>query len=758
MNSTRRNPSVRLVCALAAIVAFGSCSSGEGTDDATSTTSTTTATTTTATTTTTTTTLPPGLAAQELGYDLSGGRILTHGAEHEITIEMRPGGSDGFDLFGPDDTTTAMVIEGNHRTLFIEIPGEGESEIVQDFTAREGSVTFTVESSEFKQTFSRDELENFDDVALMPVVIHASGSLGDGLGGAPGYHRATGRQGDLLGLLGPLFGDQEVDEGDSWSVEIADAVLGPLSYSAEITEEKELEDGVYVFVVDYTSELADPPVEVDFNEGLAAIGGADANVFSDLGLDTDLFEGALVFTDATVTGTAWFDPLAGVVTRLDVTTVVDVELTLAFEEESASGGMTMTTVSALELTGVDDSVASFERAAVLDRFEADPYLLAEESLAPVFWLDWEMPDAETVDAIFEHLDLVGGVAAGYTYLRLVAPDDTAVDVVVMTNGGNLRGNPGLAELIAEVLTGRSPNRVTVAGTDAYRITLDGTEWLLWNSDTHTYIVIGKRAMATLVMTDFINGPAPYLWQTGDCLDFGDFYDETPHSPFGRYGLEHCSHPHTYEVLHSEILEDGPDSDYPDDLGEHVAQRCGARFYEHTGTFPLESSLSMVQYLPDPDEWDRGARYIACVIYLQDEDGRVRVESRLEGAGKEHPIDLEPGVCLLAGIPVPCADPHGYEVMSVHTYEAGADAEYPDLEEAFDAMEDVCEADFEQFGATEGDELEVTSGVITDLPHGWSAGVRTYYCVAYAVDADDWLVEITGELTGEWEEAPLQTSA
>ena len=49
-------------------------------------------------------------------------------------------------------------------------------------------------------------------------------------------------------------------------------------------------------------------------------------------------------------------------------------------------------------------------------------------------------------------------------------------------------------------------------------------------------------------------------------------------------------------------------------------------------------------------------------------------------------------------------------------------------------------------------------MLTDISAGWEKGVRTYYCLAAAFDADGNSADVTGSFTEEWEEAPEQVDA
>ena len=127
--------------------------------------------------------------------------------------------------------------------------------------------------------------------------------------------------------------------------------------------------------------------------------------------------------------------------------------------------------------------------------------------------------------------------------------------------------------------------------------------MFFNNETHLFFTIGPRELSRAVLADLAKGPTRYLWQPGDCLDFtDDYFSATPHAPFGLYGLRHCEVPHGYEVISSEVLPEGPNARFPADLSKRSQATCGRSYHDFTGTTELESSIRLIRYLPDQEEW------------------------------------------------------------------------------------------------------------------------------------------------------------
>lgn len=647
-----------------------------------------------------------------------------------------------------EDVSFAVTTQllGEQETLFLPTGEEDSLEAVFDMQLDEGTITSKEELREVTETLTDDDLATMGTSA--PVVLTENGEASAAAGGAPAPFRADEDPRLVMESFGPPFPDYEVDVGDTWPFESAEPTVGTFAGTATIVDEIEIGDD-YAFVIEFSAGYTDLPATIPLEEMQTAFDASLLDVFT---ADPDV-EIAVELLATTVEGTLTFIPSSGIPAELEVRTHDEVAVTATEAEGTATANLTVDSTSKYTHEQTDEA-ARFEISMILDQFEADPFVLADQALAPFGQYLWDDPDPEVLDSAFEVLGTTPEeVAPGFSLIRLSEDGTEWVDVVVLTNDGDYRGFPGLANELIYFWTERDGKSVTVNGTTAYRTTVDGREWLVWNNDTHTFIAIGPRSLAQDIMSLAIDAQYPYLWQQGDCLAFRD-PDALPYSPFGELGLIHCGRSHEYEVLYSELLPEGPDDPYPDDIADRLRRGCGARFHDHVGAYPLESAFEVVTYLPDVDEWERGSRYTACVIYLEDADGKVPVFTRFDGAGSVNLLDIDVSTCLLTSFPVPCSDPHTFEVLSIETYDAPPDAEYPDIGLLYDEVAEVCDAELEAFGASEG-EFDLVAFALTDMPLGWDSGVRDFLCAAYAIDEDDYPVDIVGELTGTWEAAPTQ---
>jgi hypothetical protein len=758
-----RRPKLIGCVGIAVAMLLSSCSSGTGkttsstTAESTAPPTTVAPATTTSTTTTTTTTLPPGLQPQVLTYGAADNEMWTQDASVTTTVraEITDFEYQGMtDLEMDPDTEVTVALEGQQRMLFLGMRPE-EYEAILDIQFDGGTVTAKSGPGTYSQDLTAQDLAA-DTFVVPPIVMTRAGDVATGTAGAPGAYRVDGGIRSILTNLGPVLSTQPVDEGDSWPITGTDSLLGHLTGQAHIADEVEVGDE-YGFAINFEANADDLPAQATLEEmsEIEPYGSSSwATVVNTVGRD------AVVSFDIikmSINGSMTLLPGSGVPHDTDIRSHLVFTMTI----EDPNGRMVVDyyidNESAFELTE-DEQANSFEAASVLDQYRADPFTEADSALNPLLAFPIDAPDDDVIDSVMATLMTTPeSVASGWSAIGVLGDnDDDRVDVISLANDGPARGYPNLAGELVNYWTGEDGRKVSVDGKTAYRTTIDDREWLVWNSDTATFIIVGKRSRAQDVLSQIIDSQQPYLWQAGDCVT-SDSIEDMPYAPFGVLGLTHCANEHGFEVIHSELLPDGPSEPYPDDLGDRLRQTCGAEFYQRFGVYPLEASFDMISYVPDPDEWQRGSRYFACVVYQEDGEGLVTTRGRFTKATSEDLVEIEPSTCLIGSTPVPCADPHSSEVLSVGTYEAADNAPAPDFEAVWDDLDGVCATALDAYGHTEG-ELDVDSGFLSDMPYGWENGVRSYYCIGYAVDGDGRETDITGSLRSAWKVAPEQTHA
>lgn len=244
-----------------------------------------------------------------------------------------------------------------------------------------------------------------------------------------------------------------------------------------------------------------------------------------------------------------------------------------------------------------------------------------------------------------------------------------------------------------------------------------------------------------------DGGLGYRWQVGDCVVIDD-PEDLPYEPYGP--VVDCSRPHVYEVYFIGTFLEGEDEEFPDDLDDRIREACAAGFVEYVGVHMSQSVLDVIFYLPDGDEWSRGLRYQACVLFDPGAGGELPL---VEGSRQGSATLLERGAgeCLedhsLRSPVVACNTVHRAEVIGSFTHPAQPGDPYPGIEEYRSASDDAC-MDLLRSYATEGESgapvLPVAlGGALTAVE--WGDGLRTVPCVAVVLDAARIPLPVVGSL-------------
>ena len=250
--------------------------------------------------------------------------------------------------------------------------------------------------------------------------------------------------------------------------------------------------------------------------------------------------------------------------------------------------------------------------------------------------------------------------------------------------------------------------------------------------------------------------AGYLWRVGDCVDLGtDAAADLPYAPYGEELLASCAAPHTHEVYFTATLSGGPDAPYRDDLNIELFDVCFVEFAELMGFSSSDSTLQMVLYWPDSEEWAAGERYHACVVY---QPGTGLVYRPLVGSAADDPggflWEVSVGTCygvvdrafLAVSDTVPCTEQHSLEMIGRAEPAPGED-EYPGREAVVGLSAEACDAALTGYAAQSLDDLPVlTFPIPTLLTEGeWEAGARTVRCFAFAGSIELGLLTVVGSL-------------
>jgi hypothetical protein len=289
---------------------------------------------------------------------------------------------------------------------------------------------------------------------------------------------------------------------------------------------------------------------------------------------------------------------------------------------------------------------------------------------------------------------------------------------------------------------------------------DGETFYLWSEGDGVMIAVSDdndAARRYLEARRDIDEPNP-VWATGDCLyipqDQPDFYGRMPYAPFALDQVVPCIGPHNAEVLLSEFT--GTDLDEFDglEIAYLRSYRCDEVYTEEFGRSQEEYLPSMITYMPDVDEFDRGDRYLACVVILDDVgDTEVLFAGRMADLTDLDWV-LEVGACSATSskFELSCDAVHSLQFLGSVTVEFET---YPSFDSTdFDDACEVFGSGLVEGTATDA-EIRIISGRIQ--PYQFELGARTVHCFAGAV-VGGFAVEVVGSFFEKWSEVDENADA
>lgn len=256
------------------------------------------------------------------------------------------------------------------------------------------------------------------------------------------------------------------------------------------------------------------------------------------------------------------------------------------------------------------------------------------------------------------------------------------------------------------------------------------------------------APPTTTTTTTLPDDPEYRWQVGDCLHFA-LAGDLPYEPFGTEPLADCDQPHTHEVYYTGVFPGGDAAPYPEDtIDTEIRDTCMVAFADALGLLPVESSLDILMYLPDADEWAEGHRYQACVAYQPVGFETYRdIAGTLAETGAEFRLDVGIGDCFPAVYvklaPVDCSHTHLAEAIGTVTHPAEDGAPFPG------------EGELELFGVSECGALldgYVVEGRGSESVFAyarafsrleWEAGWRELTCLAFVFGDGGEIASVAG---------------
>lgn len=372
----------------------------------------------------------------------------------------------------------------------------------------------------------------------------------------------------------------------------------------------------------------------------------------------------------------------------------------------------------------------------------DPSVVAREALKPVAAFDEMFDPPQTTEDLLVAIE-------NWLPTDLVVGD--AQDVFEDTNGNTVavvsvipqltwRGDPGFVPSLIEALTGSDPaspeEGIFTAETDG------GAVMELWSTGDG-FVVASSHDSGTAV--DYLSGlnhvtDPNGAWASGDCL-FIDEDEDLPYAPFPRDVVVPCSGAHNAEVLVG--LTTGTDLTTFDDAAIEQQRNydCDLAYNDVFGDQRTHAP-GLVTYMPDEDEWDRGDRYLACVVIIDRNDGKqlfTGAMADLDDLVFEPPVEA----CLLDSLPadtVDCATAHIYQYVGDATIDAEG---WPDPDDA--VFDDACASLIEVLN--EGP-AELAVFAVGLGPYAFDTGDRTVRCMAYAT-VEGFIVDVLGGFDGPW---------
>ncbi len=360
--------------------------------------------------------------------------------------------------------------------------------------------------------------------------------------------------------------------------------------------------------------------------------------------------------------------------------------------------------------------------------------------APDGWSEVDERDLFEDDAIVAiGLWLPDGLVAGSSSTVYRQGDDRVVVVSVVPTM-SWRGDPGLVPALA-ALEG-SEGDPGVDGTVFTVTTEAGLPVAVWSTGDGFLVASSldeEAAVRYLEARDADRRPLE-VWAAGTCLYLADD-GGLPWAPIAIEVAVPCDGPHNAEVLESVQEALTSDAYDEDEISYQRNYECD-KAYERAIGPQRDRTPTLITYMPDEDEFDRGDRYLACVVQIETNEGTEIFSGPL---ADRTDLVWEPEVseCFsptLAPEGTACSDPHAYQYLGMVTVDVDTWPASPTR-----AFADACRPLIE--GLEPGPaELDVFPTGL--YPYAFERGDRTVRCMAFA-RTDDGIANVIGGFDEEW---------
>jgi len=413
-----------------------------------------------------------------------------------------------------------------------------------------------------------------------------------------------------------------------------------------------------------------------------------------------------------------------------------------------AGESPSTSVAVGESTTTGDSGATPTTTTAVADLVAPERGDADDVASDAFWdaADFELAGEPTlfeVDAL-ETIErwLPQDLVAGLAWEVFIKADDTSVLAVSVIPALTWRGDPNFVPTLIATLTGVDAEEISPG---VYRTeTLSGLILFAWSTGDGFVI---STSMVPDSAIDYLHALATesqprQVWETGACLYVDPEAETLPYAPFPPDIVVPCLGPHNAEVLVSRQIGTNLTGYDAEAIEYDRSYECDMAYTEEFGPQKTHKPM-LITYMPDEDEWNRGDRYLACVVQLESAEGIELITGPMADV-PNLAWDPEAGACFdrtFAPDPVECSSVHGYQyvgdaIVSFQEWPTEADA----------AFDDACAGLLDEFVRQGPARVEVFATGL--FPYAFEQGDRSVRCMAFALE-DGLLVDVAGSFDEIW---------
>lgn len=305
-----------------------------------------------------------------------------------------------------------------------------------------------------------------------------------------------------------------------------------------------------------------------------------------------------------------------------------------------------------------------------------------------------------------------------------------------------RGDPNFLPALLETLT-ESETEVVLPGM--FKVVIPRGLILFAQSTGDGFIVTTSStpgvAMRYLEELSAESGPQT-VWTSGMCLYIDPDTETLPYAPFPKDIVVPCEGAHNAEVVLSRQIGTDLAKYDADAITYERNYECDKAYSDVFGS-QREHTPTLITYMPDEDEWNRGDRYLACVVELRDTNGPQLFTGPMADRS-DLAWNPDSGACLdssFAPQVIDCAIRHGSQFIGDVTVDA---QRWPS--DFFAVFTAACQDLLGEFLSNGPATVDVFASGLG--PFAFEQGDRTVRCYAFAL-VDGQVVDVAGSFDGVW---------